>query len=604
MPWLQPAQNEQQAGWPTVIISEVAWAGTAASSADEWIELYNPSATTVDLTGWRLSADDGSPDILLQGEVAPDGYFLLERTDDETVKDIAADQIYTGALANTGERLTLYAPDGTVVDTANRAGAAWPAGTSAPPASMERIGLCADEASCWGTNNGLQVVGLDANGNPVLGTPRQQNSTWVLPTPTPGPQPTATPTPSPSPTASPTLLPSPTVSPTPSPVPSPSPTMTLTPAPTATMAAGAIRINEIAWAGTRASSADEWIELYNTSSTPVDLTGWKLAADDGSPLIWLEGVVPPAGYFLLERSDDNTVADVAADQIYSGSLANGGEVLRLYAPDGRVIDQVAASDGWPAGDSASRASMERKGAGWMTFAGTPTTHDAGGNAILGSPKQANWALNVTATPSPSPTPQPTQKTGATRATTYAPVTLNAIGPRPARDWNGDGRIDRGDEFIEIINAGAQPVSLRNWKVNLLPGNVTYRLPPASLAPGRRVLLLAGFTGLYLPDAGATVRLLDDRGRIVDAFTYPVISAPGVIWCRQPFGYGLWRVGCAPTWFGVSMAAGSHEQTACALADTAPQAVQIGECRWPDKKFATQLARARWLIHFPWASWVE
>ena len=40
-----------------------------------------------------------------------------------------------------------------------------------------------------------------------------------------------------------------------------------------------IVINEVAWAGTSVTTtSDEWIELYNNTGNPVDLTGWTLAA--------------------------------------------------------------------------------------------------------------------------------------------------------------------------------------------------------------------------------------------------------------------------------------------------------------------------------------
>jgi len=38
-----------------VVVNEVAWAGTSASSSDEWMELYNCGAADIDLTGWTLS---------------------------------------------------------------------------------------------------------------------------------------------------------------------------------------------------------------------------------------------------------------------------------------------------------------------------------------------------------------------------------------------------------------------------------------------------------------------------------------------------------------------------------------------------------------------
>ncbi|MBK8823293.1 MAG: hypothetical protein IPN58_11965 [Anaerolineales bacterium] len=50
-----------------VIISEVAWGGTAAAYiSDEWIELYNQQVLAITLTGWTLVADDGDPNIVLK----------------------------------------------------------------------------------------------------------------------------------------------------------------------------------------------------------------------------------------------------------------------------------------------------------------------------------------------------------------------------------------------------------------------------------------------------------------------------------------------------------------------------------------------------------
>ncbi|MBI3762395.1 MAG: lamin tail domain-containing protein [Chloroflexi bacterium] len=112
-----------------VVINEVAWMGTVASDDDEWIELFNPGATAISLAGWTLAADDGTPSIALNGSIAAGGFFLLERTDDTTVNDVAADLIYTGALSNSGEVLRLKDPSGATVDTANAEnGGSWPAG--------------------------------------------------------------------------------------------------------------------------------------------------------------------------------------------------------------------------------------------------------------------------------------------------------------------------------------------------------------------------------------------------------------------------------------------------------------------------------------------
>jgi len=171
-----------------VVINEVAWGGTAASSADEWIELYNTSDSPIDLAGWVLAIGEAR---VLLGEVgeatvevrrttiAPHGYFTLERSDDATVSDAAADVLFKGGLSNSGADLRLLDPSGAVVDELMCATAGWPAGAGSeggrPYASMERVDPQGAPAS-WATNNDRRVVGLDANGAPISGTPGAENS--------------------------------------------------------------------------------------------------------------------------------------------------------------------------------------------------------------------------------------------------------------------------------------------------------------------------------------------------------------------------------------------------------------------------------------------
>ncbi len=185
--WVNAAPSQQAGSGPLdVVINEVAWGGTAASPADEWIELYNNTGNAIDLSGWTLTAADGTPGITLKnGKTIPaHGYFLLERTDDNAVSDVAADQIYTGALGNSGEKLELRDDAGTLIDTANGDGGGWPAGTGSPDyRSMERITPSASDAdSNWATNDGVTRNGLDADGNPINGTPKAPNSVTGPPT--------------------------------------------------------------------------------------------------------------------------------------------------------------------------------------------------------------------------------------------------------------------------------------------------------------------------------------------------------------------------------------------------------------------------------------
>jgi len=164
---------------------------------------------------------------------------------------------------------------------------------------------------------------------------------------------------------------------------------------------GAVVINEVAWMGTAASYDDEWIELYNTTAAPITLIDWALIADDGSPSILLDGVIPARGYFLLERIDDAVVSDLLADQIYNGALANDpAEGLSLFDDRGTLIDRVdAGGAGWPAGNNATKQTMERKDPwapgtedNWADNDGmTRNGHDANGDPLNGTPNAHNSA---------------------------------------------------------------------------------------------------------------------------------------------------------------------------------------------------------------------
>ena len=65
-------------------------------------------------------------------------------------------------------------------------------------------------------------------------------------------------------------------------------------------------INELMWMGSSASSYDEWIELRNLTSQPIDATNWlltKKASGAEVPMLNLpaEATIPANGYFLISN---------------------------------------------------------------------------------------------------------------------------------------------------------------------------------------------------------------------------------------------------------------------------------------------------------------
>ena len=133
-----------------------------------------------------------------------------------------------------------------------------------------------------------------------------------------------------------------------------------------------IVFSEIMWMGSSASSADEWIELYNAGSTQQNLRGWtitRLTSQGEEAMLTIdEGIIEPGQAFLIANYDaDHANSRLATTpQIVSAtlSLPNNRLQLSLYAgspKDGApLIDSADDGSGVPlAGDSALKKSMVR-----------------------------------------------------------------------------------------------------------------------------------------------------------------------------------------------------------------------------------------------------
>ena len=145
-------------------------------------------------------------------------------------------------------------------------------------------------------------------------------------------------------------------------------------------------VNEIAWMGTDVSYNDEWIELYNNTGQAINLNDWILKAEDGTPEINLVGIIPANSFYLLERTDDNTVLSIPADQIYKGALGNTGENLRLLDNSGNLIDSVNCSGGWFSGDNKTKQTMEKRSS---EISGNDTSNWQTSQNPGGTPKAIN-----------------------------------------------------------------------------------------------------------------------------------------------------------------------------------------------------------------------
>ncbi|MEO8350861.1 MAG: lamin tail domain-containing protein [Chthoniobacteraceae bacterium] len=126
-------------------------------------------------------------------------------------------------------------------------------------------------------------------------------------------------------------------------------------------ASAQVVINEINYDPADHTRATEFIELHNPGAQPVDVSGWRI--EDAVTFVFPNGVTIPAGGFFVVA--ENAAAfqaqfGSAPGGVFTGTLKNSGERVRLRNGSATVIDQVdyAAGFPWPTAAKGGGSSME------------------------------------------------------------------------------------------------------------------------------------------------------------------------------------------------------------------------------------------------------
>ena len=170
------------------------------------------------------------------------------------------------------------------------------------------------------------------------------------------------------------------------------------------------------------------------------------------------------------------------------------------------------------------------------------------------------------------------------------MAINEFVPRPGHDWNNDGVVNTGDEYIELINHGVIDVNLSGYSLDdeaNIGSEPVSVCPPITLKPGERMVFYGSETGLLLSDGGDGVRLLKPNGQLGDAYNYFVVRFPDQSYCRLPDNGGLddWNQNCFPTpglqnslsGSSVNPPTSGEAEPLCPIADTLPDDFVFAEC---------------------------
>lgn len=262
-----------------------------------------------------------------------------------------------------------------------------------------------------------------------------------------------------------------------------------------------IILSEVQVGGDKA--ADEFVELYNTGSDTVNLSGYSIrrksqgdAIPKGSSLKTFgnNDAIPGEGYFLWASSGG--IFKDHADTTTGGGLSENNS-LGLFDKDGNLIESLT----WGNGHTLPFSPIQFDNPGkkesftrdldsldWNKTQNISPTNSKGGI----------WKGEEPKTPTPKP---------------FTQIIINEVFPNP------DSKDDIG-EFIELYNPLSETVDLSDWEIRDATTSGKYVFPNEKKIGGRNYLVITDkdFT-LSLNNSKETVTLYDAEKRVVHTVSY-------------------------------------------------------------------------------------
>ena len=318
------------------------------------------------------------------------------------------------------------------------------------------------------------------------------------------------------------------------------------------VSAGDVVINEIMWAGSVLSSADEFIELRNTTDNPINLSGWQLTKYSKVSGVYKKNLmitvpngksIPANGYFLIANYtwyNVNSILNVEPDLVATTvALANTKLQIKLYDGDwengANLIDVADDGVGEPvAGDNADvKKSMERNNVpsdgtqteNWHTCS-QAVNFDQGTNDC-GTPKKQNSSGQETPPEEPpkeestSPQPSPSEGEGDEQEqeeTLEEEITETyKLGDVVINEFVSDP-TDKEVEWIELYNITNKEIILDGWTIEEGSGAKTTLIGIMSLSGDNKFFVIEKPKG-NLNNKGDIIILRDSAGTLIDQAAY-------------------------------------------------------------------------------------
>lgn len=295
----------------------------------------------------------------------------------------------------------------------------------------------------------------------------------------------------------------------------------------------------------------EWIEISNTGSSTLDLTGWSISDAAGNQLNFNEthlvGANSSSSSYEIQAGE-NRIISINGSSFY-GVLNNGGDTLTLHWPNGSDAQQMSWSESEP-----GFAMVASSSGGHWTYSAYPTPAIDNPGTIVQMPVQQSDIQ-------------------------FTEIMSNAT---------NEGALFPDGEWVELHNTGTTSVDLMGWTIVDGMGNITY-LDPSSIVTNQsqgstmidagemRLIQFSFDTRLW--DNHNHLILLDPSKNSVDMAWYATDYGQNISLSRSTNPYDPWTPTPYPTpgqeEGGTSTATGD-----IIISEIYPDAVGADNQQWP------------------------
>lgn len=352
--------------------------------------------------------------------------------------------------------------------------------------------------------------------------------------------------------------------------------------------AGDIRLNEILPNPSGSETTDEYIEIYNYSSSMVDLEGWYIEDASGAD-------------YIIDSADFSSTNILAGGYItiyrdISGiALNNSGDIVYLYQPNNNELDRVEyveSSDednsyNFNSGSWEWSTTLTPNALNVITRPNDPPVANAGGNIDVyvgdsitfdgidssdpdGDDLIYSWDFGDSNNGTGCSTTHTYQTAGNYTVTLHVSdgyggqdedtievevseseavqlsgpfsnkIVVNEYLPNP----NGS---DNDSEFIELKNIGSSSVDLSGWQIDDEDGGSNpYIIPNGTeIAGGGFLTFYRSDSGISINNSGDSVRVLSPDGKVASEQRYEGTARDDESYARNSSGSFQWTTTLTP-----------------------------------------------------------